>query len=136
MTTEHEAQADFAIEVARRQYAQRKAIEEALEALSRATNGGSGDASRVIADELARIHPTLSGQIAKGIAIGIIRRSLREEWSPFGDTGRPCPESGRHVVYGIGGGQDVPLPVHADHDGRHSCELVIGAEWMARQGYI
>lgn len=132
MTTER----DYAYEAAVKTAETQTKVETAFEAISRAINGGYGDAKDMLALEVGNEHPTLSGQIAKAVAVGIMRRAVRDpEWKAFDTYDQFCtvPQP-TNLIFGDGTG--VTMPRHAAHDGRHSCELVIGAELMARQWYV
>jgi hypothetical protein len=94
-------------------------------------NGMSSDQADAFATALANEHPTLLGQIAKAVGIGVMRRATHEHWRPFDAYERSCRQS--HMIYS---GFPQGVPAHADHDGRLDCTTVIGAELMARQSYI
>jgi hypothetical protein len=113
-----------------------KKIEDAFEIISRGVNGGWGDVKGKLAELIANEHPTLSGQIAKAVAIGIMHRAVYDPaWKPYDKYDRYCTNpQPTNLIFGDGTG--VTMPQHADHDGRFSCELVIGAELMARQWYV
>ena len=102
-------------------------VKAAFKVISDAINGGWGDAKDFLAIEVANEHPTLSGQLAKAVATGIMRRSVRDpEWKNGMGWERDCTE--RPV--------SVENPPHPDHDGRHSCQLVIGSMLAAQQWYV
>lgn len=105
-------------------------IAEAWDALSRATNRGG---RRAIPAEAMREHPTLLGQIAKGVAIGVVRRSERdEEWKPWDGFDQLCriPRGVNYAEFSDKAWE------HPDHDGRLDCATVVGAVLMSRQSYI
>lgn len=100
-----------------------------MDTLSHRVNGMSHVYIDAYANALANEHPTLSGQMAKAFAIGIVRRAVRDEaWKPWDTWERTCPIERT--------GMRSELTEHPDHDGRHSCELVAGAVLMARQFYV
>ena len=103
------------------------AVTAAFEAISKAVNGGYGDGGDMLANLIANEHPTLSGIIAKSVALGIMRRAVRDlEFKPFGQWDRDCQ------LYPM----SADNPPHPDHDGRHSCKLVIGSMLAAQQFYV
>lgn len=122
---------------AARQEAHDADVKATLDPLMGHVNGGlsADDIGRYLMNE----HPTLAGQLAKGVALGIIRRTMRDEkWRPFDKTwerGRACTESTGKVIE-IGQGEVLILPPHHEHDGRFSCETIVGAELVARQAFI
>ena len=98
-------------------------VHAAWEAISHAANVGQGDE---LIDEVTGEHPTLTGQIGKAFAIGVMRHVLRDPtWKPYDGFGDAflCNKS-------------LAQPTHPDHDGRWSCSFVVGAEQMARQHYL
>lgn len=103
-------------------------VETAYKAISDAINGGGyGDAKDMLANLVANEHPTLSGQLAKAVALGIMRRSVRDEtFRAFDTWERDC------TVKPV----SADNPPHPDHDGRHSCVLVIGSMLAAQQFYV
>lgn len=104
----------------------------ALETVIRAINGGSTEAVRALAAAVADEHPTLSGQLGKAVAIGLVRRATyNPDWTPFQSwEGPDCDEQeGLSAELGV-------APAHPAHDGRHSCWLIAGAVMMARQFYV
>jgi hypothetical protein len=102
-------------------------VEAAFKVVSDAINGGYGDAKDMLANLVANEHPTLSGQFAKAVALGIMRRSVRDEtFRPFDSWDRDCQ------LYPM----SAENPPHPDHDGRHSCKLVIGSMLAAQQFYV
>src|SRR4029079_4494000 len=111
---------------------QRK-VSEAFETISRAINGGWGDAKGMLSNEVANEHPTLAGQLAKAVAIGIVRRAVRDpKWKPFDGFDQLChiPRNSNYNAF------SMESWVHPDHDGRIDCSTVVGAILMARQSYI
>lgn len=114
--------------------AERKVVaEEAADALVKQlghfVNGMSHEQADAFATALANEHPTLLGQIAKAVGIGVMRRAVYDPaWKPFDKYERKCP--------GFGFGPYEKKPEHAEHDGRLSCDTVIGAELMAHQAFI
>lgn len=104
---------------------------DAVAALSDAINGRTN--ADALANALMHEHPTLLGQIAKAVGIGVMRRTVRDEtWRPF-DTTVGGPERIRACslpAIGINNTQ------HPEHDGRLDCATVIGADLMARQSFI
>jgi hypothetical protein len=103
-----------------------------VDQLGHFVNGMQSDQADAFATALANTHPTLLGQIAKAVAIGVMRRTMYDpEWRPWDSTSkRPrCTIAG-----GMVSGSNV-LP-HPEHDGRLSCNTVVGAELMARQQFI
>lgn len=111
-----------------------RAADEAWESLSRAINGpvGYGEVANAILHE----HPTLTGQIAKAVGVGLMRHATREpEWKPFEGYGDSLMcQSHPEVV--LGSGARWRLPDHPIHDGRFDCQTVVAAELMARQSFI
>jgi hypothetical protein len=109
-----------------------KAEEEAdalVKQLGKFVNGMSHEQADAFATALANEHPTLLGQIAKAVGIGVMRRAVYDPTrKPFDRYERKCP-SEFHDDWG----HAIP---HADHDGRLSCATVVGAELMARQSFI
>ena len=97
---------------------------EAFKTLSSVINAGSRAGSDLLADLVMHEHPTLSGYMARAVALGIMRRSVREEdFTAFQPFGTPCT--------------DTPsLEAHPIHDGRHSCRLVVGAMYLAQGGVL
>lgn len=113
------------IDMARRDAETERKVEEAFDTLISAINGGLGKSS--LANLVARQHPTLSGQLAKFVALGIMRRSTRNEnFRAFDSWEMDC----RVKPF------TADNPPHPDHDGRHDCQTVIGAMLMAGQSYI
>ena len=95
-----------------------------VDQLGHFVNGMQSDQADAFATALSNEHPTLLAQIAKAVAIGVMRRATYDPtWRPFDGYDRACTEGGSK-------------PVHAQHDGRLSCDTVIGAELMSRQFYI
>ncbi len=89
-------------------------------------NAMSGDQIDAFATALAAEHPTIVGQIAKAVGMGVMRRATREPgWKPYDPMAATTPRCG------IEGATD-----HAVHDGRLNCSTVRGAELMARQSFI
>ena len=124
---------DYAYEAAVKTAETEKRVKDAFEAISRAINGGWGDAKNMLANEVGNENPTLSGQFAKAVAIGIVRRSERDpEWKPWGKFERLCtlPKGSNYADFSDKAWE------HPDHDGRHDCSLVVGAILMSRQSYI
>lgn len=102
---------------------------EALTSVIRAINGGSSEATAALAESVANEHPTLSGQLGKAIAIGLVRRATyNPDWRPFDPWERDCP-----LTSPLGTSEH---PKHPEHDGRHSCALIAGAVLMAQQWYV
>jgi hypothetical protein len=100
--------------------------DELVEKLAHFANGMSQEQANALAVALAHTHPTLLGQIAKTVAVGVMRRATRDiRWRPFDGyaDADACQEPNLK-------------PRHAAHDGRLSCDTVIGAELMAHQQYI
>ena len=98
------------------------------ETLSRFVNGMQTEQADAFATALANLHPTLLGQIAKAVGIGVMRRALYDPgYKPFDriTQDKLCQEQARPGITN-----------HARHDGRLSCDTVIGAELMAHQAYI
>jgi hypothetical protein len=99
----------------------------AFKAISDAINGGYGDAKDMLATFVANQHPTLSGQLAKAVATGIMRRAVYDpDWKNGMQWERDC------TVRPV----SADNPPHPDHDGRHSCQLVIGSMLAAQQWYV
>lgn len=101
--------------------------EPVVDQLSHLVNG-SVDID-ALASLLANEHPTLLGQIAKAVAIGVVRRAdYNPAWKPFEDFKSPaCTLYPDHRP---------AFEAHPDHDGRLSCELVVGSLHAARQFYV
>lgn len=96
-------------------------------------NAMSSSAGDALALAVMREHPTLAGQLGRGVALGIMRAVMgNPDWKPYDSTIRKQPEDPpMHRACMI-----PSVLSHPDHDGRFSCELVIGAELMARQGFV
>jgi len=125
---DHEGECPLVIAETRKAKAEAKAT-ALVEDLSHFVNGMNHEESDAFATALANEHPTLLGQIAKAVGIGVMRRATYDpEYKPFGKYERVCSISFHDDL-----GHDVP---HADHDGRLSCATVVGAELMARQSFI
>lgn len=97
-----------------------------------------------LADAIAVEHPTLSGQLCKWLAIGIMQRCCGPNWKPYdqpwlpggepdGDEWRPSECIGTRGVDPMTGNEIEPFESHPLHDGRWGCHLVVGAMHMARQ---
>jgi hypothetical protein len=119
---------DYAYEAAVRQLRDEQEAKELVDRLGRFVNGMSREKADAFATAIANEHPTLLGQIAKFVAVGVMRRATYTDWNPYDRYERSCQEG-------------FPSPTgervrHADHDGRLSCETVIGAEQMAKQFYL
>ncbi len=111
---------------ARRRLAEQNEAKDLVAALARMANGMSREQADALSNALAVEHPTLLGQIAKAVAVGVMRRATYDPtYKPYGTYERSC--------FGTG---DAPKPKHADHDGRLSCDTVIGAELMAHQSFV
>ncbi len=110
---------------ARKRLADEQAARDLVDALSHYINVMGHSKVGDLANAFANEHPTLLGQIAKAVAIGVMRRATYTEWKPGMEYERSC--------FGTG---DAPKPKHADHDGRLACDTVIGAELMARQYFV
>lgn len=113
------------------------AAEKAVDALSREVNSFSNGWDD-LGTAFANIHPTLLGQIAKAVAVGVMRRTVRDpEWKPFDRVkdAMLCDEGQTSFRFGTEATL-VSMPAHAVHDGRLNCTTVIGAELMARQSFI
>lgn len=112
----------------------RKRVEDAFEVVSKAINGGYGSAIYFLADALSNDHPTLAGQFAKAVGIGIVRRAdYNPEWKPWDTYTRPLCTIPHGVNYAEFSDKAWE---HPDHDGRLDCSTVVGAILMARQSYI
>ena len=118
--------------------------EELVDQLGRFANGMQSEQADAFATALANEHPTLAGQIAKVVALGIMRRAMYDpSWKPYdrtttGDKARRvCAVHlpGRLLELG-GQGDALRLPEHPEHDGRFSCELVVGSELASRQFFV
>lgn len=109
-------------------------IEEAVMTLSHAVNVSYGDK---VAEAIRHEHPTLIGQMAKAVAVGVMRRTLRETWKPYGVFPKGTVYCNLQP-HGSIPGTDYPLAkvFHPEHDGRLDCSTVIAAELMARQSLI
>jgi len=127
---------------ARRAEAARLEAQALVDALGHFANGMSGQKAEAFADALANEHPTLLGQIAKYVGIGVMRRATRDPlWKPYasgplpGDTSlRQCVDGQRRDVRTM---FDLFMdPKHCEHDGRLDCDTVVGAELMARQSFV
>jgi len=125
---------DYAYEAAVKSAETSEKVHVAFDAISRAINGGWGDAKDMLAMEVANEHPTLTGQIAKAVAIGVVRRAdYNPEWKPWERfTSRLCtiPRNVNYAEF-----TDKAWE-HPEHDGRLDCSTVVGAILMARQSYI
>ena len=122
MATEQYALSQARIRAEREQKAQ-----DAFKALSDIINGGSTEGVDIIANLVANDHPTLSGQFAKAAALGVMRRAVRDEaFRPFDSWEFDCREKPF----------SADNPPHPEHDGRHTCQTVIGAMLLAGQPLI
>lgn len=103
-----------------------KDIESALSAFVNGSRHSASDFSDAVAND----HPTLVGQMAKAMAIGVMRRATyNPEWRPYDPL---WTEDNRICDVDTKG----EFPKHAFHDGRLDCATIIGASLMARQSYI
>lgn len=111
-----------------RRHAERVAqARDAFKVLSDIINGGSSEGVDIIATLVANEHPTLSGQFVKAGALGIMRRSVRDlSFRPFDSWEVDCREKP----------MSADNPPHPEHDGRHTCHLVIGSMLAAQQALI
>jgi hypothetical protein len=117
--TPHERQA-------RREWEAEQKAKELVEQLGRFVNGMSSEGKDAFATALANEHPTLLGQIAKAVGIGVMRRAEYDpKWQPF--------EQGIRARCRLGTQTAIP---HPEHDGRLDCTTIVGAELMARQSFI
>ena len=83
---------------------------------------------------LANEHPTLLGQIAKGVGLGVVQRSdYNPDWKPWDGFTRPLCKIERNANY-------IDFTdaswEHPEHDGRLDCSTIVGALLMARQSYV
>ena len=125
---EHEGECPLVIAERRKAKAEAEAA-ELVNHLGHFVNGMSHEQADAFATALANEHPTLLGQIAKSVGIGVMRRATYDpEYKAFAKYERKCP--------GFGFGPYEKKPEHAEHDGRLSCDTVIGAELMAHQSFI
>lgn len=121
----------FEVRQEQRKYEAEQKAKALVDSLSSFINGVGIVGFDAFATALANEHPTLLGQIAKAVGIGVMRRALYDpEWKPFNSI-TPKDKSLCRDRYG-----DLRNPQHADHDGRLDCSTVIGAELMARQSFI
>jgi hypothetical protein len=121
--------------------------------LSDFVNVGFGREIGAFANALAIEHPTLVGQIAKAVGLGVMRRTLGTAWGPADRTWYESGEanalgfrepqfivrgrcSGAEGVHPLYGSQMTPTADHPTHDGRLECQTIVGAELMARQALI
>lgn len=119
-----------------------KAAQALVDQLGKFVNTMNDVQFDAFATALANEHPTLLGQIAKGVGLGIMRRATRDpHFRPFGISVEPgdplCRvHEGRdhYVTLGVRGGQ-FAMPPHREHDGRLDCATVIGAEMLAWQSF-
>ncbi len=107
--------------------------------LASMVNGGRVETVEGFANALSNDHPTLSGQIARAVALGIMRRCRYDPtwraFDPLWKEGDPiCTEPMATRSSEEFGGS--PLPKHGVHDGRLDCTTVIGAALLARQSCI
>jgi hypothetical protein len=123
----------------RHKYEAEQKAQALVKELTRFVNGMSREESDAFSTALANDHPTLIGQVAKAVGIGVMRRVMYDpEWKAYDDTiadRRQCAQRWVFVNVGATGPKGIEVP-HTEHDGRLSCETVIGAELMARQGFI
>lgn len=103
--------------------------EKVVDQLSKLVNGaGSLDA---LATAFANEHPTLLGQMAKAMAMGVVRRAdYNPGWKPYDGFTRPLCTLPEPPSAGDG------WEPHPEHDGRLSCALVAGAVVSAQQYYV
>jgi hypothetical protein len=123
---------------ARRAEAAQHEAQALVDTLAHFANGMSYEKSEALADALANEHPTLLGQIAKVVAIGVMRRATRDPlWKPYAykvDGLRICEQVKRRDVQTM---FDLFRdPAHVEHDGRLDCDTIVGAEIMARQSFV
>lgn len=129
-----DTQRDYAYEAAVKTAETQAKVDAAFEAISRAVNGGYGDAKNMLATLVANEHPTLMGIIAKAVAIGVVRRAdYNAEWKPWDVYTRPLCTIDRGRNYAEFSDKAWE---HPDHDGRIDCSTVVGAILMSRQSYI
>jgi hypothetical protein len=113
----------------------RSRTERAVEVAAALGQGVNGQFSYDdLADALTAEHPTLLGQIAKGVGTGVVRRSdYNPAWKPWDGFTRPLCTIERNVNY-------IDFTdaswEHPEHDGRLDCSTIVGAILMARQSYI
>lgn len=107
-------------------------VEDTINQLATLTSA-FGNSADELATELGYSHPTLIGQVAKTIGLGVMRRS-DHEYKPFNTYPEVCGFESR--IIDLGSGQSFTLPAHAAHDARLDCTTVVGAELMARQSFI
>lgn len=99
----------------------------AFASLSSVINAGSSAGSDLLAELIMHEHPTLAGYIARAVGLGIMRRSVREEeFRAYDSWEFDCREKPF----------TADNPPHPEHDGRHSCGLVVGAMLMAQGGVL
>ena len=109
----------------------------AIDVMANVTNGHVG--LDEVATAIMNEHPTRVGQIAKAVAIGIMRRATNNPaWKPFDNYGaaKLCDIEQALRPVAFGDGDSISLPAHPRHDGRWDCTTVVAAELMARQSFI
>jgi len=95
-----------------------------VEELTHFANGMSREQQQAFAEALASDHPTLIGQVAKVVALGVMMRATRNpEYRPYDTIEDACTVS-------------LDNASHPSHDGRLDCNTIIGAGLMARQSFI
>jgi hypothetical protein len=104
-------------------------VNEAIAMLEDHLNAMSSRAGLDIANEVHRMHPTLSGQLVKAMALGIVQHVMRDEDYKGGWPGRlaytECTEA-------AAGG----LHSHPVHDGRWNCHFVVGCFEATLQWFV
>lgn len=114
---------------ARRQYDAEQKAKKMVDELGHFVNGMHDVEADEFANALANEHPTLLGQIAKAVGIGVMRRARRDPaWKPHDEI------KDQFCAYQVD--MAGAFARHAAHDGRLDCTTVIGAELMARQSFI
>jgi hypothetical protein len=103
------------------------AVEEAYNTIIHYINRMGGGGKDLLPFLVLREHPTLTGQLGKQIALGVVRAVMRDEmykggWPTEGSY-HPCD------IYSA-------LPSHPVHDGRWSCNFVCGAFNMSLQYFV
>jgi hypothetical protein len=123
------AEAQRRYEQARREAEIEREAKGLVEQLGRFANGMSGAQRDAFSNALANQHPTLIGQLAKAVGVGVVRRAQYDpEWKPFD----PIRTEGHRLCTVR---PDLNLEPHDDHDGRLDCTTVVGARLMAQQSF-
>lgn len=122
---------EYQREKSRRERDEEVKVQAIMNDLARVVNVMSSRTGQLIANAFTLEHPTLSGQIARAIALGVMRHATREpEWMPGMGWEVSCMKDYWSPT-GSGGAVQ-----HPSHDGRWVCSTVHGAMLMCQQPVI